>query len=201
MSSAQKKHRPALGTDLERLRAAANPIVTAHDAELVDVELKNESGGLILRIIVEKAGSAANKATTQQSAVDLETCASISREISPSLDVMDAIPQRYSLEVGSPGLERALHNAADYTRFAGNKAKLKLSAPQRGQSVLVGIITGINPELAEPTVQIQDGGASYEVPLHEITSAHLVYELVTAQKPGSQGKAKNSPNKAGKKQK
>lgn len=186
-SSAQKKQ--AFGTDLDRLRAAANPIVQAHDAELCDVELKNEPGGLVLRIIVEKAGSAAAKATTQQSAVDLETCASISRELSPALDVMDAIPQRYSLEVGSPGLERALHGAADYVRFAGNKAKLKLSVPQRGQSVLVGHIVGASSvEGADPsslTVQIQDGGASYDVPLHEISGAHLVYELTPAQKPGA----------------
>jgi ribosome maturation factor RimP len=186
MSSAQKKTRPALGADLDRLRAAANPIVVAHDAELVDVELKNESGGLVLRIIVEKAGSAANKATTQQSAVDLETCASISRELSPSLDVMDAIPQRYSLEVGSPGLERTLHGAADYARFAGNKAKLRLHVPQRGQSVLVGVINGAN----ENSVQLQDGGASYDVPFSEISSAHLVFELVPAQKPVSQSRTK-----------
>jgi ribosome maturation factor RimP len=185
MSSSAQKKRPAFGTDLDRLRAAANPIVQAHDAELCDVELKNEPGGLVLRIIVEKAGSAAAKATTQQSAVDLETCASISRELSPALDVMDAIPQRYSLEVGSPGLERALHGAADYVRFAGNKAKLKLSVPQRGQSVLVGNLVGVTSVEGGDTVQIQDGGASYDVPLHEITSAHLVFELAPAQKPGS----------------
>jgi len=191
MSSAQKKTRPAFGTDLDRLRAAANPIVVAHDAELVDVELKNESGGLVLRIIVEKAGSAASNATTQQSAVDLETCASISRELSPSLDVMDAIPQRYSLEVGSPGLERALHGAADYVRFAGNKAKLRLHVPQRGQSVLVGNIAGVTENAnAETTIQIQDGGASYDVPMSEISSAHLVFELVPAQKPISQSRTK-----------
>jgi ribosome maturation factor RimP len=210
MSSSAQKKRPAFGTDLDRLKAAANPIVQAHDAELCDVELKNEPGGLVLRIIVEKAGSAAAKATTQQSAVDLETCASISRELSPALDVMDAIPQRYSLEVGSPGLERALHGAADYVRFAGNKAKLKLSVPQRGQSVLVGHIVGAssvegadgtegNPSHAESqlTVQIQDGGASYDVPLHEISSAHLVYELVPAPKPGAQ----NAGNKRQKQKK
>jgi ribosome maturation factor RimP len=197
MSSSAQKNRPAFGTDLNRLRAAANPIVTAHDAELCDVELKNEPGGLVLRIIVEKAGSAAARATTQQSAVDLETCASISRELSPALDVMDAIPQRYSLEVGSPGLERALHSAADYVRFAGNKAKLKLAVPQRGQSVLVGNIVGASSGTSNDVVQIQDGGASYDVPFHEITSAHLVYELVPAQKPGSQ----NTGNKRQKKQK
>jgi ribosome maturation factor RimP len=191
-SSAQKKSRPAIAADLDRLRAAANPIVTAHDAELVDVELKNESGGLVLRIIVEKAGSAAKKATTQQAAVDLETCASISREISPALDVMDAIPQRYSLEVGSPGLERALYNAADYERFVGNKAKLKLRVQQRGQSVLVGNITGTTPSESDTTIQIQDGGASYDVPLSEITSAHLVFELVTAQKPGANAGSKRT---------
>lgn len=174
------KNKPNSSPELDRIRAAADPIVAAHGAELVAVELKTERTGWILRVIIEKAGSAANQASTQAAAVDLETCASISRELSPALDILDAVPQRYNLEVGSPGLERELYTAADFARFTGNKAKLRLSAPQRGQSVLVGVITGAS----DTTVGIQDGGASYDVPLADISTARLVFELTPAQKPG-----------------
>ncbi|MGH7283809.1 MAG: ribosome maturation factor RimP [Polyangiaceae bacterium] len=191
------KNKPNSSSELDRVRAAAEPIVAGHGAELVAVELKTEQGGWILRILVEKAGSAANKASTQAAAVDLEACASISRELSPALDILDSIPQRYSLEVGSPGLERELHGAADFQRFTGNKAKLRLSAAQRGQSVLVGVITGATGAM----VGIQDGGASYEVPLADITSAHLVFELTPAQKPGHQKNQNKNHQKNQKKKK
>lgn len=180
----------AFSVELDRIRAAAGPIVSAHGAELVDVELKTEQGGWVLRIIVEKAGSAEKKATTQEAALDLEVCADISRELSPALDVIDAIPQRYSLEVGSPGLERDLRSAADYARFSGQKAKLRLTVPQRGQSVLVGILQGIVTGPTDVLVQVQDGGASYEVPLSTISAARLVFELTPAPKPGAPQKKK-----------
>lgn len=189
------KNKPNASSELDRIRAAAEPIVAAHGAELVAVELKTERTGWILRVMIEKAGSAANRASTQAAAVDLEACASISRELSPALDILDAIPQRYSLEVGSPGLERELHGTADFQRFTGNKAKLRLSMPQRGQSVLVGVISGASGT----TVGIQDGGASYEVPLADITSAHLVFELAPAQKPGGPQKNQKHPKKQKKK--
>ena len=66
--------------DRSRLDPVLDPIVHAHGAEIVDVELKSERSGWILRISVEKLGSAAQKASTKAAAVDLEVCAKISRE-------------------------------------------------------------------------------------------------------------------------
>ncbi len=73
----------------------------------MSVELKNESGW-ILRVYVEKVGT---------ESADLELCAAISHDLSPALDVADLIPQRYSLEVSSPGLDRPLFGEADFRRF------------------------------------------------------------------------------------
>ncbi|MEO8796963.1 MAG: ribosome maturation factor RimP [Polyangiaceae bacterium] len=184
-----KKHAPS-GAEVDRIRAAAEPIVSAHGAELVNVELKTEQGGWVLRVTIEKAGSLAAKATTQAAAVDLEACADISRELSPALDVMDAIPQHYSLEVGTPGLERDLHTPAEFERFVGQKVKLRVTVPQRGQTVVIG-------EIASATAThlgLQDGGASYEIPFAEIAHANLVFELTPAQKPGA-GSKKQKKNK------
>jgi ribosome maturation factor RimP len=190
MSDLSPKSGPRSGPlpfDRGRLEVVAAPILRAHGAELVDVEFKSEPQGWVLRVYVEKLGSAAAMADTKAAAVDLDLCANVARELSPALDVADLIPHRYHLEVSSPGIERPLRKAQDFVRFAGLKAKLKLQNAVRGQKVLVGILGPLKGEL----LALQDGGASYEIPLGDITSARLVFEFGPAPKPGGKpGKKK-----------
>jgi ribosome maturation factor RimP len=168
--------------DRERLVAVIEPVVRAHGAELVEVELKNEAGW-VLRVYVEKLGAAAEKMSTKQAAVDLELCSSIARDLSPALDVADPIPHRYHLEVSSPGVERPLRKLADYVRFAGEKAKLKLRNAVAGQKVLTGILGPVN----DGAVDLVDGERSYKVPLEDVVSARLVFEFGPPSKPSSSG--------------
>ncbi len=167
--------------DQARLKAVILPIVSAHGAELVDIELKTEQGGWVLRVFVEKEGSAEKRATTKDAAVNLELCALIARDLSPALDVADPIPHRYHLEVSSPGIERPLRDLRDFTRFAGEKARLKLkTATPDGQKV----ITGVLGEPKEGVVTVQDGRRTQEVHLDNIAAARLVFEFGPAPKPG-----------------
>lgn len=168
---------PTLATPFSVNRDAlvrvVEPVVHAHGAELVDLELKTDRGGWVLRVYVEKAGAAAQALSTRAAAVDLELCADVSRDLSPALDVVDLIPQAYSLEVSSPGIERPLRGAADFTRFAGQKAKLRLRDPVGGQRVIVGILQGV----ADGKVQVSESGRTHQVPLTSIDRARLVFEL------------------------
>src|SRR5687768_7347626 len=68
--------------DRERLNAVIDPVVRAHGAELVDVELTNESGW-ILRVFVEKLGASAERMSTKDAAINLELCSNIARDLSP----------------------------------------------------------------------------------------------------------------------
>lgn len=170
--------------DRSRLDPILGPIVRAHGAEVVDVELRTERNGWILRVSVEKLGSAANKASTKAAAVDLDTCANIARELSPALDVVDVVPHRYNLEVGSPGVERVLRTRADFDRFSGEKAKLKLRVAQRGQKVLVGNLGPVKGE----TVDVSADGFNYEIPLSDIEWAHLVFDFGPAPPPSKRKK-------------
>ncbi len=173
--------------DRARLDAVIGPIAHAHGAEVVDVEFKSEPGGWVLRVYVEKAGSAANNASTQQAAVDLSLCAAVARDLSPALDVADIIPHRYNLEVSSPGVERVLRGEKDFVRFAGQKAKLKLQNAVAGQKVLVGVLGPV--ERGELTVV--DGAREHKVPLSNIVAARLVFEFGPAPKPGGKGKKRS----------
>ena len=159
--------------DREAVLRVVDPIVYMHGAELVDVEFKTERQGWVLRVLVEKAGANAQQLSTKDAAVDLELCARIARDLSPALDVEDLIPHAYHLEVGSPGIERALREERDYVRFVGQKAKLKLSEPLLGQRVFVGVLDGV----AEGSVRVLAPERAVQSPLSIIERARLVFDF------------------------
>lgn len=162
-------HQSPQATDMARVRAVAEPIARAHGADVVWLELKNESGWT-LRVFVEKTGT---------EGADLELCAAISRDLSPALDVADVISHRYNLEVSSPGLERPLFGEADFKRFAGRKAKIKLrhDSPSK-QKVFVGELGPV----AGGTLTVTEGKRDHAVPLADIEKARLVFEMTKGTK-------------------
>jgi ribosome maturation factor RimP len=168
------------GIDRAKLEGIALPIARAHGAEIQDVEFKSESGGWVLRLYVERLGAEEQSMSTEQAAVDLELCSNVARDLSTALDVADLIPHGYHLEVSSPGVERALRHEKDYTRFAGKKAKLRVTTPVRGQKVVVGILGGVT----SGKVVLKDGSQTYDIPLTDIESGRLVFEFGPAPKPG-----------------
>jgi ribosome maturation factor RimP len=182
MHNAAPKSTPGFA-ERDRLYAVIEPVVRAHGAELVDLELKNENGW-VLRVYVEKLGASAERMSTKQAAVDLELCSQIARDLSPALDVADPIPNRYHLEVGSPGIERPLKREGDFVRFAGEKAKLKLSKGVGGQKVLVGTLGEVSKD---KVLTLVDGGRTYEIPLDDVVAARLVFEFGPVSKPPSHG--------------
>jgi ribosome maturation factor RimP len=164
----QAQSKPSL-VDTARLRAVIEPIARAHGADLVSVELKNESGW-VLRVYVEKSGT---------EGADLELCSNVSRDLSPALDVADLIPQHYHLEVSSPGLERPLFGEADFVRFVGRKAKIKLRHDSAStQKVFVGDLGPIT----SGKLTVIEGARTHEVPLADIEKARLVFEMKQSQK-------------------
>ncbi len=165
--------------DRSRFDPILDPIARAHSAEIVDVEFKSEQSGWVLRVYVEKHGSAARQASTQDSAIDLELCSRLAKDLSPALDAVDFIPHRYHLEVSSPGLERPLKKREDYLRFSGRKAKFKLQTAVKGQKVVTGVIGKLS---GADVLDVDDGGRVYSFPLVDISSARLVFEFPSSPK-------------------
>jgi len=181
-----------LGIDRTKLDVIVEPIVRALGAELVDVEWKREQQGWVLRLLVEKAGAAAEKLTTEQAAVDLELCSNVAREVSPALDVADLIPHHYSLEVSSPGVERTLRHEADYLRFLGKKVKLKVHEAVAGQKVVLGTLDALEGGV----ITLLEGGAVRRIPMTNVATGRLVFEFGPQPKPGaSRGQPQHATGK------
>ncbi len=183
--------RPEALLDRARLDAVIGPVVRAHGGEVVDIEWKQEPGGWVLRVFVEKLGSAASNASTESSGVSLELCAGVARDLSPALDVADVIPHRYNLEVSSPGVERPLRDARDYARFVGKKAKVRVRDLVDGQKVVLGVIEECAGAGEEPRVALREGAQLRVIPLSNVVSARLVFEFAPPPRPGkAPGKGK-----------
>lgn len=167
------------GLDRDALARVVEPIVRAHGAELVELQFKREHAGWVLRVTVEKAGACERSMSTRDAAVDLDLCADVARDLGPALDVADLIAHAYSLEVGSPGLERALRGERDFVRFAGEKAKVRVRDAVEGQRVLLGKIEGVRGGKLRIAV---GAGRVVETPVANVESARLVFELIKQQK-------------------
>jgi len=159
--------------DLDRVRSVVGPVLATHGVVLVDVEWFTDQGTWTLRLTIEREGN--EQSSDPSGGVSLDDCAEVSRDVSQVLDVEDAIQHRYSLEVSSPGLERRLRNAADFRRFRGNKARVKLAKPAPdGQRLLRGELV----EAPDDKVAVIVDGKRIEAPLADVVEANLVFELV-----------------------
>jgi ribosome maturation factor RimP len=162
-------HEKLPGLDRERVLAAVTPILAAHRVDGVELVFKTDGAGWVLMLTIEKPGERMPGA-----GITVDLCSEISRELSAALDVADCITQRYRLEVGSPGVERALYSAGDYERFSGQLAKLKLKKPRNSEYVIIGALNGLSPE---KRVLIQsERGELVELSLDEIDNCHLVFD-------------------------
>lgn len=103
-------------------------------------------------------------------AMHVDDCAAISRAVSALLDVEDPIPDAYTLEVSSPGLDRPLTRPGDFQRFAGLEARVELSHPLDGRKRFQGRLVG----LEDSTVRIMMDGVPVDLPYRDISRAKLV---------------------------
>ena len=119
----------------ERARDIAEQVAVDHGLELVHAEIAGPDGHPIVRVFIDKPGG-----------ITHDDCSEMSLHLGTVLDVEDFIHSAYTLEVSSPGLERGLYKRADYERFAGSQAKIKVRTPVSGQRNFRGRIIGIDEQ-------------------------------------------------------
>ena len=152
-----------MAVDLERIRAIAERVATSEGFYLVDVELKGGRANSLLRVYIDKSGG-----------ISHADCQLVSEQVSAILDVEDPLPGRYTLEVSSPGLDRKLVRASDFTHFAGRRARLVLREPVEERRVFEGRLAGF--EAGRVRLDLGgDGLKEFELP--NISKAQLVVEL------------------------
>lgn len=125
--------------------------------ELVDLEA---SRGGLLRVFIDAPRG-----------ITVEDCARASHHLSRVLAVEGIDYER--LEVSSPGLDRPLKRVADYERFAGSLASLRLKLPVAGRRRFEGRLAGVE----DGRVVMDVGGERQAFAFEDIERARLVPEV------------------------
>ena len=148
----------------ERIRQLLKPILASLGLSLWDLEFQKHGPQWLLRIYIDR----------DDSGVTLDDCETVSRDLGTTLDVEDIIPHAYTLEVSSPGLDRALTKPEHFTRFAGSAIKIKTYQQIQGQKVFRGKLIG----LAGDVVKVElESGMIMELPASAIAKTTLEVQL------------------------
>jgi len=153
-----------------RVRPLAERVAATLGLTIFDIQFRREAGGMVLRVQVDRPGSAA----TAEESVGVDDCAAVSRDLSAVLDVEDAVSTAYILEVSSPGLDRPLRAADDYRRFSGRRVKVVMREQVDGQSFFKARLDGVD---GSDVLLTTNEGRRHRVPLSIITRANLEVEF------------------------
>jgi ribosome maturation factor RimP len=137
--------------------------------ELVELERAGSKARPILRLRVDLLHSAAG--------VTVDDCARVSRAVEEYLDEAPAVAERYVLEVSSPGVERPLVRAADFTRFTGSEIAVKMSkALADGRKRIEGELVGLEAVAGEERIRLRlPDGSTMDIPRADVTRANLIF--------------------------
>ena len=139
----ERKENMLKKTEIEKkCEELVQPIVDAHQFELVDVEFVKEGSNYYLRVYADKEGG-----------INIDDCVTISRELEAKLDADDFIDDAYILEVSSPGLGRPLKKDKDLQRSIGSDVEVKLYKAIEKQKEFEGQLIAFD----ENTITIQNG--------------------------------------------
>ncbi len=122
--------------------------------ELVDMSMSVKSGHL--RVFIDKPEG-----------ITLDDCTVVSNHLSNWLVVENIEYER--LEVSSPGMDRPLKKLADYQRFMGEKAQVKLRVALAGQRRFVGVIHSAN----DAQIELDVDGQLIKLDIANIDTARL----------------------------
>ena len=153
--------------------AIAERVAVDFGLEVFDVQLRRESIGWVLRVILDRPEEAWG--VTDHESVSLDDCQRVSQDLSAVLDADVTFDHAYTLEVSSPGLDRPLRHLSDCRRFVGRLAQMVTSEAVDGQRHLAGRIKAVDENTDE--VVIDAGHRIHRVPWSRVSRARLDVEL------------------------
>lgn len=146
----------------QALHALFEPVVEALGCQLWGVEYAAQGKYSVLRVYIDK-----------ENGIDVEDCASVSRQLSGVLDVEDPISGEYTLEVSSPGLDRPLFTLEQYEAYIGHSARVQLRQRFENRRNFKGVIRAVEND--EVILVVDDD--QYTLPFEWIEKANIVSQI------------------------
>jgi ribosome maturation factor RimP len=132
--------------------------------DLWDLEIAAQSGRTVLRVFVDRAGD-------RGAGITLADCSYWNKKLGRYLEGENLLRGAYVLEVGSPGIERALTRPEHFSRFVGHQVEVRLHDLKDGRRTFRGELRAAGPE----SIVVEDAEVgTVSLPLAGVRRSHLV---------------------------
>ena len=128
----------------KKLAELLNPILEDLGFEMVRVRLSNGNPST-LQIMADRLDGQ----------IGVDELAEINTSVGTILDVEDPIPENYTLEISSPGIDRPLTRQKDFDSFQGFEAKVETTELIDGRRRFRGVLAGVNND--EVLINLEEG--------------------------------------------
>ena len=128
----------------KKLAELLNPVLEDLGFEMVRVRL-SDGNPSTLQIMADRVDGQ----------IGVDDLAEINTSVGTILDVEDPIPENYTLEISSPGIDRPLTRKKDFDSFQGFEAKLETTELIDGRRRFRGVLAGINND--EVLINLEEG--------------------------------------------
>ena len=163
--------------------APISPLIakTAIDARIAEMIAPTTAalGYALVRVRVMGAGGRGGSVTLQimaerpDGSMEIDDCAALSHALSALLDVEDPIDGEYALEVSSPGIDRPLTRAKDFSDYLGHTVRIELGTGIGGRRRWRGVLRGFDAESNEIDV-VPDDAPAVKLPFDDLVDARLI---------------------------
>ncbi len=146
----------------QKLIDLLKPVVEALGFEFWGLDYQSQGKESVLCIYIDS-----------ENGINVDDCATVSRQVSGVLDVEDPITSEYNLEVSSPGMDRPLFTLEQFNRYVGEFVDVKLRYAFEGRRKFKGKLVAI--EDGEDIV-VQVDSHEYLLPIDAIDKANLIFQ-------------------------
>lgn len=144
---------------IAKVTEMATPIASDLGLEVVEIAFLTNESPPVLRVEVRN----------RENDTSVNDCEQMSRTLEAELDLSDAIPDAYVLEVSSPGISEQLTRDREYVSFKGFPVLVMTDPPYKGKEKWQGTLNRRD----ETTVYINQKGKIIKIPRDIIQSVQL----------------------------
>ena len=134
----------------------------AEGFELYAVQLVNQGKDSILRVYID-----------HEDGINVDDCATVSRQLSAILDVEDPIDGEYVLEVSSPGMERPLFFVEHFAKVCKETVQISMQASIDGRKKFTGVLERIE----EDNLIVRCDDEDVTLPIADVAKARLIVDV------------------------
>jgi ribosome maturation factor RimP len=147
----------------EKLLQRLNPFLEEQGLEVFEFNVKNIGNATLIEVLADRT----------QGGITIDQCSWINKHLTGQIEQDSLLFGDYTIQVSSPGLDRALKTSKDFQYVVGREVHFFLVGPLLGKWEYQGIVEDVK----EDSVKVKLKEKELEIPIHIIQKGVQIIDI------------------------